>query len=214
MSDPGATGESGREPSARGRILEAALGLFGERGFEETSVSEVARAADVSKGLVYHYFETKRHVLRAVVSRGAGRLESVLAPDSPAPTSALVMEALALVAEDLPWWRLYFRLRMQPDVFRELGLPPGGAMLQRAFARSLRDEGRPAGDARAGALSAAVEGAAQRYVLDPDGYPLVEVAEAIVEAHLRPARRPGGRSADGPVARGGPGEPTGAPPGG
>ena len=176
------------EGSSRQRILDAALRLFGRRGYEETSVAELARAADVSKGLVYHYFDTKRDVLDAVMARGAGRLEAALAHDgsdrSPPAPAALVMEVLGLVAEDLAWWRLFFRLRMQPELGRELGLDSRERSLEEALERSLRAAGAADPRHEARALAAAVEGTARRYVLDPDDYPLVDVAEAIVSRYL------------------------------
>lgn len=177
-------------PESRERILEAALRLFSRNGYEETSVAELAREAGVSKGLVYHYFDTKRAVLEAVFDRGTDRLEATLRVaregEAAIAPSALVMEVLGLVAEDLLWWRLLFRLRMRPDGGR--GLVPEGweGALEDALERGLRDAGAsdPAARRDALALSAAVEGAARRYVLAPDDYPLVEAAEGIVAVFL------------------------------
>lgn len=44
-------------------IALAALDLFGERGFAATSVSDIARAAQVSKGAIYLYFDSKEHLI-------------------------------------------------------------------------------------------------------------------------------------------------------
>lgn len=49
------------------RILAAARALFEERGFERTSMSEVARAADVAEGTVFQYAATKVELLMMVV---------------------------------------------------------------------------------------------------------------------------------------------------
>lgn len=185
MTDGDAPGGDGRGAASRKRILETALLLFSEQGYRETSVAELAGSADVSKGLVYHYFDTKRDVLSAVMARGADRLQGTLdrpeLRDSPA---ALVMEVLGLVAEDLPWWRLFFRLRAGGGVGREPSVASWDRSLERSLEKSFRSSGAEEPRRRAGALVAAVEGAAQRYVLDPDGYPLVEVAETIVAVHL------------------------------
>lgn len=50
----------------RAEILEAALGLFGSKGFNETTMEEVAGAAGVAKGTIYLYFESKEHLLLAL----------------------------------------------------------------------------------------------------------------------------------------------------
>ncbi|MDP2497405.1 MAG: helix-turn-helix domain-containing protein [Candidatus Palauibacterales bacterium] len=183
-------GSDAGEVSSRQRILDAALRLFSQHGYDETSVAALARSADVSKGLVYHYFDTKRDVLEAVMARGSERLEAALdragSGSSGAPPPAAVMEILGMVAEDLPWWRLLFRLRMQPELGREIGLTSLGDSIENALERSLREAGYDSPRRDALALAVAVEGAAQRYVLDPDGYPLVETAEAMVSRYLEP----------------------------
>jgi AcrR family transcriptional regulator len=48
-----------KKERTRQAIVDAAHGLFGERGFEATTVADVARAADVSEGTVFNYFPTK-----------------------------------------------------------------------------------------------------------------------------------------------------------
>jgi len=45
------------------RLVEAALSLFGERGYHGASVSQIAARAGVAKGLFYHYFESKQDLL-------------------------------------------------------------------------------------------------------------------------------------------------------
>lgn len=55
-------------PACR-RILAAAEACFGNLGFQKTSVTEIAIAAQVSKPLVYRYFESKEHLYEAVVRR-------------------------------------------------------------------------------------------------------------------------------------------------
>lgn len=50
-------------------VLDAALTVFVEKGFAATKVEEVARAAGVSKGLVYLYFPSKEALLEGIVKR-------------------------------------------------------------------------------------------------------------------------------------------------
>jgi AcrR family transcriptional regulator len=59
-----------REAQAEGRreqLLEVALQLFSERGWEGTSVKSIAERAGVAPGLMYHYFESKEDLLYEVV---------------------------------------------------------------------------------------------------------------------------------------------------
>ncbi|MDP1792796.1 MAG: TetR/AcrR family transcriptional regulator [Acidimicrobiales bacterium] len=50
----------------RDRILHAAWEMFGIRGFAATTVNDVARQAFVTKGAVYHYYDSKEGLFRAV----------------------------------------------------------------------------------------------------------------------------------------------------
>jgi AcrR family transcriptional regulator len=51
--------------STRGRILTAALELFRERGFDQTTMRDIAAAADVAIGAAYYYFESKEALVMA-----------------------------------------------------------------------------------------------------------------------------------------------------
>ena len=79
------------EPDARGRLEQAALALYGERGFDQTTVAEIARRAGLTERTFFRYFADKREVL----FWGAGTLQEFLvdavasAPDSAAPIDAV-----------------------------------------------------------------------------------------------------------------------------
>ncbi len=49
------------------RILDSALELFSSHGYEYTSMSQIAKHAGISKGLIYNYFESKENMLHALV---------------------------------------------------------------------------------------------------------------------------------------------------
>jgi TetR/AcrR family fatty acid metabolism transcriptional regulator len=55
-----------RNPQRELRILEAALDLFGRKGFEATTVSAICEAAGVSDATLYEYFESKEQVLFSI----------------------------------------------------------------------------------------------------------------------------------------------------
>jgi AcrR family transcriptional regulator len=61
-------GWSRLEPEARRQqIVEAAVRSFGQRPYDAVSMSDVARAAGVTRGLVHHYFPAKPDLYRAVL---------------------------------------------------------------------------------------------------------------------------------------------------
>jgi AcrR family transcriptional regulator len=67
-SEPSATLRSEHVEATRSAILAAARGLFGQQGYAQTSVDEIAAAARVTKGAVYHHFAGKQALFRAVYS--------------------------------------------------------------------------------------------------------------------------------------------------
>jgi AcrR family transcriptional regulator len=79
------------EPDSRGRLEQAALALFGERGFENTTVAEIAARAGLTERTFFRHFADKREVLFSGASTLQERLVSAVAnaPDSVAPIDAV-----------------------------------------------------------------------------------------------------------------------------
>ncbi|MGH2497820.1 MAG: TetR/AcrR family transcriptional regulator [Ktedonobacteraceae bacterium] len=53
----------------KGRILDAAMTIFAHNGFSETKMSDIAAAAQISYGLVYHYFANKEAIFTALLEK-------------------------------------------------------------------------------------------------------------------------------------------------
>lgn len=58
----------------RDRLYEAALALFREQGYEQTTVDQITRLAGLAKGTFFNYFPTKDAILRYMGEREIGRL--------------------------------------------------------------------------------------------------------------------------------------------
>jgi len=92
------------EPDARGRLEQAALALYGERGFEQTTVAEIAARAGLTERTFFRHFADKREVLFA----GAGSLQDLLVSalartaDSAAPIDAVAaaLEAAGVLLQE------------------------------------------------------------------------------------------------------------------
>ena len=81
----------------REQMLDAANDLFAERGYEEVSVEDIARAAGVTRGLVHHYFGGRTEVYVALLERlDAMREESLRLPEG--------RSARARVADTVSRW--------------------------------------------------------------------------------------------------------------
>jgi AcrR family transcriptional regulator len=98
---PARTRRRRREPAEKqARILAAARRLFVARGFGATTTADLARAAEVSEGIVFHHFGSKEGVLVAVAAEyGRGLAEAMLAAREDAGAVARAREHGAPAAD-------------------------------------------------------------------------------------------------------------------
>jgi AcrR family transcriptional regulator len=99
-----ATQETTKAARTRAVILETALRLFRERGYDETTMRAIATEAGVSVGNAYYYFASKEHLIQAFYDEAFVRHEAVARPIMEAETELTarmigVMEAWLDVME-------------------------------------------------------------------------------------------------------------------
>jgi AcrR family transcriptional regulator len=106
----------------RAAILDAALGVFAERGYHAASIDEIAREAGVSKALIYEHFASKQalwaSLLDAQVAEIFRRLAAGAATAQPGEVRlrAGVDAFLTFVEERRGAWRMLFREAADPEV--------------------------------------------------------------------------------------------------
>lgn len=133
------------EPDAKSRLERAALELYGDGGFEETTVAEIAKRAGLTERTFFRYFSDKREVLFA----GADRLQALLVDEvTEAPESLSPIEAVARaleVAGSLLQENREFARRRQNAITTNAELQEREliklASLAAAMAEALRDRG-------------------------------------------------------------------------
>ena len=70
--------QTAKAEETRERILNAALQLFREKGFDETTMRDVAAAAEMATGAAYYYFRSKEALVMALYARSAEEKRSFL----------------------------------------------------------------------------------------------------------------------------------------
>lgn len=184
---------------SRARILEHALALFSELGYERTTVRAIAERAGISQGLLYNYFRGKEELLYAIFEESMQDVRQSFALAEEAPqgqrTEALVRGAFEVLRQNERFWRLSYGLRMQAPVLTGLGeeLLRWTAEVRATLEGYLREDGFDRPELESTILFALIDGIAQHYVLEPASYPLDEVLEVLVERY---APRAPGRPAE------------------
>lgn len=82
-----------KKERARRAILEAARDMFFSRGFDETTIEEIAEVAEVAVGTVYNYFDSKSTLILAITAEDTSR---VLDDDFQIPESFTALESVKL----------------------------------------------------------------------------------------------------------------------
>jgi AcrR family transcriptional regulator len=65
----------------RQQLVALGVEMFSERSFDDVSIDDIAAAAGISKGLLYHYFPSKRDFYVAVVRHSADEMEAITETD-------------------------------------------------------------------------------------------------------------------------------------
>src|SRR2546423_2467644 len=71
-----------RSEATRGALIAAARELFAERGYAAVGTEEIVRAAGVTRGALYHHFEGKLDLFRAVFEQLEGELAERFATEA------------------------------------------------------------------------------------------------------------------------------------
>ncbi|MDJ0347508.1 TetR/AcrR family transcriptional regulator [Streptomyces sp. H10-C2] len=83
-----------RSPGKRERLAAAAAQVLHEQGVEQTTLADIARAADVPVGNVYYYFKTKNELVEAAIDAHAQNLRAVIGALDALPTPQDRLKAL------------------------------------------------------------------------------------------------------------------------
>lgn len=100
-------------------ILEAAISLFSEKGYEKTSIEQIAKIAGVGKGTVYSYFHTKKDIIKGFCEYELEKIHMKLVERSNQDASILEQMLIIYMTEfhHVTQNREFGRLYMRESVF-------------------------------------------------------------------------------------------------
>lgn len=83
------------EPDARrAHLLSVGAAAFGASAYDDVQIDQIAQRAGVSRGLLYHYFPSKREFLVAIIQDGYDEILQLTRPDPTLPPPAQLRAAL------------------------------------------------------------------------------------------------------------------------
>ena len=176
------------EPDAAGRLVKAAIELFVERGYDRTTVQEIAARAGLTERTFFRYFSDKREVLFSGSEIFEGTvLKGVLdAPAKASPLDAVAagLDAAAAIFEQIPDRAGQRQALLDANPELQERERAKFASVSGSIAAALRERGvaEPAGGLAADAGMSILRVAFERWTTDPHGQDLRKLLrEALAE---------------------------------
>lgn len=120
------------------KILQAALILFANEGYNATSTNKVAKAAGVSEGLIFRHFGNKEGLLQAILEFGADKLKDliidiVMESDPKQVVRKSIQLPKNVDKADYDFWKLQFKLKWELEINSDKKMEPLHMALSSAF---------------------------------------------------------------------------------
>ena len=128
--------------SRREQIMNAALELFASEGYSHCSISQLAKHAGISKGLVYNYFVSKEALLIAIIEEGIQDIMTMIDPNQdgtldPDEVEGFIRNTFKGIRNNLQFWILFINVVLQPPVKEFLDGKPFSGVMERFGPRLL-----------------------------------------------------------------------------
>ena len=171
------------------QIMEAALEVFAENGYHKSSISQIAKEANISKGLMYNYFQNKEDLLIGVMDDGVQYLlrAYIEATGEPAKVQLrnMIVNSFDFMDKDYKHWRLYFSTMMQSDV-QQIVMPKileSAMPVFQNLARLFRELGYKDSYQEARLFAAALDGLGMNYLMDAENFPKDYCVQRLLEIY-------------------------------
>ena len=176
---------------SRENIEKIALELFAIKGYHATSISQIAEKAGISKGLLYNYYKSKEQLLDSVIMKVYEEIMRIVQMNENLPAEKqieqMIIQTIDHIKKNITFWKLYLFLVHQSDVHKKLSV----------LYEKMRDEymgyvvklfqevGSENPTMEALLLGTMFDGIGLNYVTAPDGYPIDEMKDYLIEILIK-----------------------------
>ena len=172
---------------SKAAIMEAALELFANNGFHSTSITQIAKKAGISKGLMYNYFDSKENLLEAIImsayeENSKAFIEEMKQPDTPQEHLRHIIDMMGnMLKNRVKYFKLLTALSFQEDASKLISselLPKKEPLIQQ-FIHLFEEMGFEKAKEEAYLVGAMLDGVAMQYMTIGKEYPLTDMLEFI-----------------------------------
>jgi AcrR family transcriptional regulator len=170
------------------QIMNVALQMFAESGYDSTSISSIAKKAGISKGLIYNYFDSKEDLMIQITEKGfEDMLNSFdLNKDGVLTEKEFIYfinTVFDLMESKLTFYKLYFTLILQPSVWKlfEVKFIEMIGPMMKTLSEYYRNKGSTDPDVEALMVGSLMDGIGFNYIFNPGNYPLERLKKMIIE---------------------------------
>ncbi len=172
-------------------ILETALQLFGDQGYDRTPTSQIAQQAGVSEGLIFRHFTNKAGLLAAIIQEGLAHIASTMTAyvePSVDPQEAILQHierALTTIQTEEKFWRLATQIRFQSVVNQVVGeqLETVNQFIVKHLTENFKRMGTEFPEQEALLLFAMIDGICLHWLRDTNHYPLEEMKKMLLHKY-------------------------------
>jgi len=174
------------------KIETVAFELFAKRGYTNTSISQIAKAAEISKGLLYNYYDSKEDLLLRLIEHAIEEAEHALeafhAENLPATERIrLIAESsITMVKANPQYWQFMTALALQSDVAEQIAplVRKKTDMALQAICPLFEELGYENPQLEAFAFGALLDGLMLHFISLGSAYPLEEMKDYILKKYL------------------------------
>lgn len=176
--------------SKRRQILDAAIECFATTGYHAVSITDLAKHAGISKGLMYNYFSSKDELLKAVFREIMEVMMQLLTTDESGEFDRKQMvqyfnRLFDHLQENLVLWKMYMAIFSQPAVQLILKEEIQAASRKplEIVERYFKKLGYKKPSDEVAFLSTLISGVTYEYIADPANYPIEMIKKRIISQY-------------------------------
>ncbi len=189
--------------ATRQQLLEAAIGVFAEKGVSRTSLQDIAAAAGTTRGAIYWHFKNKADLFNALIESAILPMEQAMAQighdgtqDPLVELEHALLQSMRCIAGDARTRAIFEIATLKVEYVEDSAAIRARHVLAyanatREICRSLREAATRRGitlalpvDAAAAGLHALTAGLIHTWMLTPDAFDLVAVAPVAIGSYL------------------------------